>query len=714
MQNKANKSPAKNYDWQIYLLLAVVTAVCFWQVRNFDFTTYDDNSYVYENPHVLSGLNINNVVWAFTTGHTGYWHPLTWLSFMLDCQLFGANAGEMHLVNLFLHIANALLLFAVFKKMTGSQWPSAFVAAVFAIHPMHVESVAWIAERKDVLSAFFWLLTLAAYIGYVRRPSALRYILMLAIFGIALLAKPMAVTLPFVLLLLDYWPLNRFDLQSKNSGSGKKPKTAPNLSRHSVLYRLVIEKIPFFALSGALSVITFLIQLESGIAAKVENFSLSNRFSNAFISYAKYIGKLVWPENLAVFYPYDTGSFTVMRVSLSVLLLAAITILVIYFGAKKKYLVTGWFWFVGTLVPVIGFVQSGGQAFADRYTYIPYIGLSIMAAWGLPELLSKLAHRKIIVGVSMLVVVAVLGACTKRQADYWKNTTTLFSHAIDVTKDNYIAYMALADELSNQGKNNLAFEYYTKSLKIQPTNAYAYNNLGLALQSEGKYAQALVHFGKAVEIMPDLGKARYNFSKALAMQGQTEKALQQFRETIRLMPDQPEPMNDFALLVVSHPEIKDRDINEAIAAARRACELTGYKKSAFLNTLAITYYSATRFKEAVVEMKRLAELEPNNPDVKNTLAWIYATCPDPNTRNPSEAIRLAQEACSATDYKKAGKLDTLAAAYASAGRFGEAIETAENALSLIGQNQTELYKAIQSRLDLYKASRPYLEVSKKG
>jgi tetratricopeptide (TPR) repeat protein len=742
-----NKSQPKIFIFFIYLFLTVGTAVCFWQVRNFDFITLDDRGYVLENPHVTTGLKMDNIIWAFTTGHEANWHPLTWLSLMLDCQLFGPNPGRLHLENALIHLLNTLLLFALLKNMTELLWPSAFVAAAFALHPMHVESVAWIAERKDVLSTLFFLLTLAGYVGYVRRPSVFRYVVTIVLFAIGLLAKPMLVTLPFVLLLLDYWPLNRFVPQTAKPTGRQSRKPTPVHGGHAVTYQLIIEKIPFFALSAGSSVITFLVQRSSGAVVDINYISLQRRVANAFVSYATYIGELFWPTNLAIFYPFPEAGLPFWQITLCVLLLVVISIFVIHFGRRQKYLPVGWFWFVGTLVPVIGLVQVGVQAYADRYTYIPYIGLFIIIAWGLPALLAKWPYRKIALGASMLITLAALGIGAYRQASYWKNSTTLFSHALDVTKNNYLAYANLGDDLCSQGKVALAIEYYKKSLQIQPNSAYAHNNLGLALEKQGKHAEAIAHFRQAVQLMPDLAKARDNLAKALVMQGQFYEALEQFRTAIRLEPDMPAPMNDLAFQIAAHPELKGRDVNEAIHLATRACELTNYKNTAYLSTLAAVYISADsfskaagiletalklepnsatlhnglgnallsegKFKEAIGEIKRSLEIEPNNPDAKNNLAWILATCPDANMRNPSDAIRLAQEACIATNYKKASKLDTLGAAFASAGRFDEAIETAQKALSVADRGQTELLKTIQGHLNLYKASKPYIEVRQK-
>jgi tetratricopeptide (TPR) repeat protein len=698
----------------IYFVLAASTLLVFRQVRNFDFITFDDTAYVSENPHITTGLKIDNIIWAFTAKQVGNWHPLTGLSLMLDCQLFraaslpgGPNPGWIHLVNVFFHIINTLLLFAVLKKMTGSLWPSAFVAALFALHPMHIESVAWIAERKDVLSTFFFMLTLLAYCRYTQQQNKTIYFFALLTFAFGLMAKPMLVTLPFVLLLLDYWPLGRFEVV-KNKKAAVAQKS---------FGLLILEKLPFFVLAAVSSVITFFVQRSSGAVADIHNIPLQSRFANAVVSYAEYVGKMFWPTNLAVFYPFPQAGLPPRQITLSILLLAVISILVIRLGRRQKYLPVGWFWFIGILVPVIGIVQVGDQAMADRYTYIPYIGLFIMLAWGLPELLSKLAlsagngwrYQKIVLGVSMLIVPAALGIYTFRQVSYWKNSITLFSHAINVTKNNYLAHTNLGDDLSRQGKIPLAIEHYRKSLQLQPDSAYVHNNLGFALAIQGNYAQAVTQFNQAIKLKPDLAKAHNNLAKAFVAQNRFDDAFEQFRQALRLKPDSPALMNDIAFLMVTHPELESSDANEATRLANRACELTNYKNTAFLRTLAIAYSSEGKFKEAIERMKDILEIEPNNSDAKNNLAWIFATCSDSNMRNPSEAIRLAQEACDATNYKNTGKLDTLGAAYASAGRFDEAIETMQKALSLVDKNDKYTVGQFQQHLDLYKVSKPYIE-----
>ena len=520
------ESVKKSFVIFTYFVLILGTLLVFWQVRNFAFVNYDDNDYVYENPHVLNGLTWDGVIWAFTTNRSANWHPLTWLSLMLDCQLFSANPGWMHLVNLLLHLANTLLLFAVLRKMTGALWQSAFVAAAFAIHPMHVQSVAWIAERKDVLSTLFLLLTLAAYVSYVRRRGPVRYVLTVLLFALGLLAKPMLVTLPILLLLLDYWPLEQIGRHRTEDASQKVSAV-----------RLIAEKIPFIALSIVSSVITFLAQLGSKAVAHIDALALKDRVANAFLSYARYIGKLFWPQNLAAFYPFDVNSFAFWQVAGCVLLLLVISIFVIRFGRNQKYLPVGWFWFVATLVPVIGLVQVGRQAFADRYTYISYIGLFVMIAWGLPELLSKWPQRKITLGLSMIISLTTLGICTHRQVSFWNNSFTLFSHAIEVTQNNYIAHNNLGVAYDSIGRYQDAVEAYKQTIKIRPDFAEAHSNLGAVYGKVGRWEDAIESCKQAIRIQSDFAEAHSNLGFAYGNLGRYQDAIEAYKQAIRINPD---------------------------------------------------------------------------------------------------------------------------------------------------------------------------------
>ena len=631
----------------IYFALAFSTLLVFWQVNDFDFINYDDTGYVYENWHVTSGLRVDNIIWAFKTPWITNWTPLTFISLMLDCQLFGQNPGWMHFVNLLFHLANTLLLFAILRKITNSVWPSAFVAAAFALHPMHVESVAWISERKDVLSTFFGLLALAAYVGYVKNSGLSRYLLALVLFAFSLMTKPMLVTFPFILLLLDYWPLNRFELYNRLT------KSAAPRERRLKIRRIIIEKIPFFAMSLVSSMLLLLIQRNEGV---VNIEPLLSRIGYALLSYTRYLGKMFWPANLAIVYPpYDSIRF--LSALFCAVLLISVSVFVICFGRRQKYLPVGWFWFIGTLIPVIGIVQVGGgrQYFADRYSYLPYIGLFIIVGWGVSELTSKWSYMKKAAVVLVLIVLTWLGISAYNEASYWKDSTTIFTRAIEVTQNNSIAHFSLAEKFTKEGNLVLAIEQYEKALQIAPNYgdalvglgcafgrqgkmadaiscfekalqsnpnfAYAYDNLGVALRNQGKLDEAAVQFERALQISPDTSEFHNNYAKTLMLNGKLDEAVEQFRIALRLKPDWPDPMKSIAWLMATHPEIKNRDVKEALSLALRACELTNYHDPGKLTALAAAYASTGNVHEAIDIAQKALKLaeEANQSDLKNII-----------------------------------------------------------------------------------------------
>jgi tetratricopeptide (TPR) repeat protein len=515
----------------VYTALILSVLLVFWQVRNFDFVNYDDDCYVYKNQYVLNGLTGDSIKWALTTVYAHFWHPLTWLSLMINSQLFGPGPGSFHLVNVFLHLANTLLLFAVLRKMTGALWQSAFVAAAFALHPMHVESVAWITERKDVLSSMFWFLTMLAYVHYVYKPSVARYIITLIAFSLGLMSKPMLITLPFVLLLLDYWPLNKI----------RNPQSA--------IRNLLLEKIPFFILASVFTVITYLTQHGSGIAANIGVSPLKYRLANAFFSYAVYIGKLFWPCNMAVYYPFKTtGSVTLWQLVLYVFLLGGVSLLALRFWNTHRYLLVGWLWFLGTLIPVIGLVQITGSAYADRFTYISYIGLFIMLAWGLPEFLSKCPpfgetslkagpYRKFVLGISSAVVLTAFGIISYRQVGFWNNSITLFSHAVEVTHNNVLAYYNLGNACLDLGRYQDAMEAYKQAVRIKPDFKEAFFNLGDAYANLNRYQDAIEAYQQAIRIRPDYAEAYSNIGAVFCKLGRYQDAIEPFKQAIRIKPD---------------------------------------------------------------------------------------------------------------------------------------------------------------------------------
>jgi tetratricopeptide (TPR) repeat protein len=541
-----SKVPDKSRISLICFLLGLTTLITFGQVCRNDFINYDDTIYVTENQHVRGGLTFNNVFWAFTAAHGSNWHPITGLSHIIDCQLFGLNPAGHHFTNLLLHIANTLLLFLVLKDMTAALWQSAFVAALFALHPLHVESVAWIAERKDVLSTTFWFLTMAAYVRYVRQRSVTWYIGTLVLFALGLMTKPMLVTLPFVLLLLDYWPLGRLTRQA------------------------IFEKLPFFALSVILSVITFLVQQKSGAMADIDIMPLKMRFANAIVSYLRYVGKMIWPNKLAVFYPYQADRLLFLEVAAAVLMLLGISILVIMLASRHRYLLVGWFWYLGTLVPVIGLVQVGSQAMADRYTYIPLTGLFIIIAWGFNDILAGWRYRKIILGTAALMALLALSICTYFQLRHWRNSITLFSHAISVTSENILAQLNFGEALASKGKPEEAMNHYRQALRIKPDFALAHNNLGDLLLSKGKFSEAISHFRQALQAKPDF----------------------------------PEALNNLAWALATAKDANIGNLTEALKFTEKACKLTEYNKPDFLDTMAAVYAAMGRFDEAIVTAEK--------------------------------------------------------------------------------------------------------------
>jgi tetratricopeptide (TPR) repeat protein len=634
----------------ICIVLAFATAAVFYQVCTYDFVNYDDHIYVYENPNIQSGLTFKAVKWAFTVGYASNWHPLTWLSHILDWQLFGSNAGGHHLTSLVFHIANTLLLFIVLQQMTSSLWQSAFVAALFALHPLHVESVAWVSERKDVLSTFFWILTMWAYLRYVKNPKVIRYLLTLLTFALGLMSKPMLVTLPFVLLLLDYWPLERFGQRT--------------------FFYLVREKIPFIVLSAASSFITFLAQQSGGSVMPLDRIGLNIRIYNALISYVKYIEKMFWPRRLAFFYPHPHENISILYAAASAAVLLIITILILRFAKKHRYLATGWFWYLGTLLPVSGIVQVGDMALADRYSYITLTGLFIIIAWGLPELLEKWSYRKIVLWLSSLTVLSVLTVCTYFQQQHWKNTITLCQNTLAVNENNYKAHFCMARALIIQDRFNEAAVECQRYLQMKPDDPEALNIYGIALARQGKYDQALKYFTEALQIKPDYAVVYDNIGRIMMFQGNYESAAEHLTEAIRFDPAFPSTYYCLGQVLV-----KIGKADEAVP----------------------------RFEDAI-------RLKPDWVEPMKDLAWLLASSDKITVRNPDKAVKFARRACELTNYNKPEILDTLAVSYAAAGDFDKAVETAQKALELCRlDEQQELKGQIQGRLILFKESKPYIE-----
>ena len=518
----------KNRVPLIYISLAIVTFISFWNVTRAAFVNYDDPKYVTGNIHIQQGITPQAVRWAFTTFYNANWHPVTWISHMLDFQLFGLNPAGAHTVNLLFHIANTMLLFFVFHRMTKSVWRSAFVAALFALHPLHVQSVAWASERKDVLSAFFWMLAMIAYVRYAERPVLKRYLPVILFFVFGLMAKPMLVTLPLVLLLLDYWPLQRFQCGYVRTGS-----------KWRIMRSLILEKIPLFLFSALSGIVTYIAQRKGGAVQSLGLKPLSIRIPNAIFSYLAYMQKMFWPENLAVFYPYPK-SFPALEVAGAGLVLCGITMTVLLLAFRNSerhgYLALGWFWYLITLLPVIGIVQVGGQAMADRYTYIPLTGLFIMVAWGIPELLQRWRVRGNALFAPGVLALACLSIVTWRQTGYWQNSITLFGHALKVTDDNYIAYANYGNAYEALGDYRKAIGYYDKAIEISPGFVEALFNCGNAYGHLGDYGRAIDYYGKTINAAPEYFKAYFNRGYAYAALGNYSQAIVDFKSAAGLNP----------------------------------------------------------------------------------------------------------------------------------------------------------------------------------
>jgi protein O-mannosyl-transferase len=639
----------------VCLLLALTTLAAYCRVWQLDFVNYDDPDYVTSNSHVLDGLSWSNVQWAFNSGHASNWHPLTWLSHMLDCQLFGKNAGAHHAVSLAFHVANTLLLFLVLRRMTGAHWRSAMVAALFGLHPLHVESVAWASERKDVLSTFFLLLCLGAYNYYVeisegkrraatprksvspaeerphrtganprkvknkggtravavsapaslghsnsRMPGMFFYLLTLLLFALGLMSKPMLVTLPFLLLLLDWWPLGRLQGGPFRFQSGN-------------LMRLLGEKVPFLALSLVSSIITIIVQRGSVST----NVSLGARSANAIVAYGRYIGKMLWPAHLCVLYPHP-GHWPAWQVALSAGLLLGITIGLLWLARRWQFTLVGWLWFLGGLVPVIGIVQVGIQSMADRYMYVPVVGLFIALVWGVCELIPLRRWRTPVLLASLALPLVACGVFTFRQVGFWRDSLSLFQHAVAVVPRNYLAYHNIGFYLYGHGKTDEAMEYYQKALAINPNYEDSLNNMGYCLAARKKYAEAISYYERALRVRPNHAEVHNNLGNALAEMGRAQDAIQHYQLALKADPDHADAHNNLGIALAAQG-----NLDEAIHHFREALRLKP-KYAGARSNLGNALAAKQDFQGAIREYEESLVLNPDDAQAHNNLGNVLS------------------------------------------------------------------------------------------
>jgi len=722
--SRLEKGPSLRFaSFYVCLALVAITWFVFGQTLRHDFVNFDDHVYVYENPQITHGLTADGLIDAFTHTHARNWHPLTTISHMLDCQLYGLQAGWHHFTNVLLHTVAVLLLFLVLNQMTGAFWQSAFVASLFAIHPLHVESVAWVSERKDVLSAVFFMLTLGAYVRYVRKPSVGRYLTVALFFALGLMSKPMLVTLPFVLLLLDYWPLGR--IRSQRSDVRRQRPRLSSLAfanqpsrkataRQAVVSGLVKEKIPFFALSALSCAATFLAQVYSTEA--IEQLPFMWRLNTAAVSYIAYIWQMFWPARLGAFYPHPNDQLPFWQVLLAIAFLISVSLLAILWRKERPYIFTGWFWYVGMLVPVIGLIQAGEQARADRYTYLPQIGLYVLITWGITDLMAPTITRNsssrsaatgqqpITRGSRELrtngphgrgykpfcaaIAAAIIVALSWRafvQTSYWKNSEMLWNHTLAITTNNDMAHNSLGNLFLRRGQWDSAISHFKTALEIRSRNASAAhynfggalieNTLASALARKGRLSEAIGHYEKAIKLRPDYGDPYFNLGSVLFQQGRTDEAIAQWQKALATQP------NDASF----HTALGDAFLQRGLQ------------------------------KDAIAEYEHAARISPHDPMARNNLAWLLATSSDASVRDGNRAIEVAEQSVQLSGGKDPNYLRTLAAAYAEVGQFSEAIATAEQAMQIASvQGKSKLATILENEVIVYRAHTPLREPGAKN
>ncbi len=597
----------------IYLFIVTTSLAVYWPIRNHEFVNFDDDIYVYENRYVQGKLNLDNISWAFSLENKKdtHWHPLTWLSHMLDCRLYGLNPGMHHTTNLIFHIINSLLLFLVFKRMSGDLWQSGFIAVLFALHPISVDTVAWVAERKNVLSTFFWFITTLTYSYYTERPCLLRYLVCLLVFTFGLMAKPMLVTLPFTLLLLDYWPLGRFKSTIEKNDTEKSKVGSKCMKAISQTGKLIFEKVPFIALS--LTTILISMRSQQRVVISTDSVPIKLRIANAIVSYIGYIKKMVWPTDLSVYYPFP-DQIPIWEIIVAGSLLVFISILILQVLKQMPYLATGWFWFLGTLFPTIGLVQvSLWPAMADRWAYVPFIGLYIVIAWSIPWFLKKLRYRKIglVLAVTVLFIILMIG--TRLQVQHWRNSVSLFDNALKKTDNNYIAYNNLGSALIKQGKIDDAIKYLNAALPIHPYPARPYTNLGDAMVFMKLYDEAIEYYHKALRIDPYYMIAHNNLAIAFTAEGRLDEAIDHYQTALQISPNFDEIYNNLGVAFAARERFDD-----AINYFSMALKINPTYSEAY-NNLGLVVIRKGMIEKAVLYFQEALRLKPGYADAQRNL-----------------------------------------------------------------------------------------------
>ncbi|MGD0812958.1 MAG: tetratricopeptide repeat protein [Verrucomicrobiota bacterium] len=730
----------------VCVVLAAITFVVFGRTAGFEFVNYDDPLYVYENPVVEKGLTLGGAAWALTYGEIGHWHPLTWLTHMADCQLYGVWAGGHHLTNVALHAAAAMLLFLALRELTGSLWRSAFVAAVFATHPLRAESVAWIAEHKDVLSGGFFMLTLWAYARYVRQPSRWRYTGMAAAYALGLLSKNTLVTLPFVLLLLDWWPLQRLT--------------------PAAFWRLVKEKIPLFLLSIGSCTVTFLVPEK---LLDYQRLPLLERIGNAPLGYGIYLRQMVFPAGLYVPYLYPPNGPGLWKVALVSVLLAAISISVLACRKRRPYLLVGWLWYLGVLIPMIGIIQMSIRPHADRYTYLSGVGLVLAGTWAVAEWSLRWRHRQALLGGLGTAMMGALMVCAWIQTGHWKTGEALWTRTLACSPDNEVAccnlgslligkgrwnegirlerqalqadpnyvlaQFNLADALLQKGRLDGAICHFMCALYLQPDYAEAHTGLGLALLCKGKADEAAAHFQEAVRIDPDEALAHCSLGNILLKKGRGDDATTHYERALQINPAYPQAHYNLGNILLEKGRVDDAishyqqalQINPDYAPARvnlgnallqkgRVDEAILHYQRALQNdpnclqaqvNLGSILSQRGKVEEAITQFQQAMRLHPNDPEIQTSLAWLLATCPQASLRNADQAVQLAQRANDQSGGKNPFTLRTLAAAFAEAGRFDAAMQKVQRAIELAqAAGRPDLAGELNAELKRYQAGLP--------